>query len=827
MMLLNKKGFTLVELIVVITILSILWTIAFVSFQGYGIWARNNVKIQDLRTMETALELFKLERGIYPDPTDAFDVTYQGWLAWKQWKFWEQTRTNVSRLPKVSLDPSTGTEYAYSITNSRTEFQLWALWEPSVFGQRNPQIFTSVYAADQPAIALTIWNYNGKVLSVRWNDSATNSTITDYILAVPSIMTRDDTQRDLDQIYRTNLVYDQASNLPSTYVWTWWKTDGWFDYNPTPFVLFEWDLSVLGDKTERVKLALKTKASYEWTTLENHSNYQELQNIDVDVASEFADIENITQEELEALGVSVQAQASNLIVWIVSNEVWWIRSPWLTKDVLSDMWENTGGNDWDWWVIDEETASVWAYCDDLTSEWVINLNNAYGGVSWIHDQAWWCSMTTLDSNGYSYGFYEGLTDIIPETWYLQNLTTLYFEPNCFETYNVTEGIKNLSHLTELLLWQYSWYCNWHISFNVSQEIWSLPLLNSLALMDTDITSIPSIVSSAGNLNYLHLASNPLLTSIDNIWILTSLTELTINDNPWINSIPSWIWTLWNLSTLTLSRNDLSNLPLEISNLNNLTELYLHWNSWLWNLSRSFDKNAAQYCDAVWPNGEEICIEWNGTTIDITVSVWGGDSWKDIDTHCSQDDIPLWWHTWAWCNSTLWTGMTYEWPCYDYAWNDANTTTCHGFSDLDTVYSPTHGVGNIWWKLYDYPNLLSACPMGWHVPTLQEWVDVEHALGHTNATPSFSNTSNALGWQGHESLNASNNIVNALLLPLSWKYNSDGNVYWNRWDMVDIWSISNIMEWYRHTLSLRYNQPDFIHNYDNGEPLFMPVRCVKD
>jgi len=32
----NKKAFTLVELIVVITILAILWTIAFISLQGYS-----------------------------------------------------------------------------------------------------------------------------------------------------------------------------------------------------------------------------------------------------------------------------------------------------------------------------------------------------------------------------------------------------------------------------------------------------------------------------------------------------------------------------------------------------------------------------------------------------------------------------------------------------------------------------------------------------------------------------------------------------------------------------------------------------------------------
>jgi len=44
----NKKGFTLVELIVVITILAVLGTIAFLSLQGYSKKSRNSVRSIDI-----------------------------------------------------------------------------------------------------------------------------------------------------------------------------------------------------------------------------------------------------------------------------------------------------------------------------------------------------------------------------------------------------------------------------------------------------------------------------------------------------------------------------------------------------------------------------------------------------------------------------------------------------------------------------------------------------------------------------------------------------------------------------------------------------------
>lgn len=54
----KKYAFTLVELIVVITILAVLWTIAFISMQWYAQRAKNSKIVQDIKTLSSAVEIW-------------------------------------------------------------------------------------------------------------------------------------------------------------------------------------------------------------------------------------------------------------------------------------------------------------------------------------------------------------------------------------------------------------------------------------------------------------------------------------------------------------------------------------------------------------------------------------------------------------------------------------------------------------------------------------------------------------------------------------------------------------------------------------------------
>ena len=78
-MIIQKKGFTLVELIVVITILAILGTIAFISLQGYSQDA-NNAKIRsDVKNLTTIVEV-NLSKWIDIDDLVLNDKTSINWV---------------------------------------------------------------------------------------------------------------------------------------------------------------------------------------------------------------------------------------------------------------------------------------------------------------------------------------------------------------------------------------------------------------------------------------------------------------------------------------------------------------------------------------------------------------------------------------------------------------------------------------------------------------------------------------------------------------------------------------------------------------------------
>ncbi len=63
----NEKGFTLVELMIVVAIIGILAAIAIPQFAKYRARAQNSAALSDLRNMRTDLEGFYAEWQAYPN----------------------------------------------------------------------------------------------------------------------------------------------------------------------------------------------------------------------------------------------------------------------------------------------------------------------------------------------------------------------------------------------------------------------------------------------------------------------------------------------------------------------------------------------------------------------------------------------------------------------------------------------------------------------------------------------------------------------------------------------------------------------------------------
>jgi prepilin-type N-terminal cleavage/methylation domain-containing protein len=260
----NKKAFTLVELIVVITILAILWTIAFISLQWYSASARDSTRTTDLSLIKKSFEIYHINEWGYPDTTDWEEVTYSWAKIWTQWTFWKTTYRSVKRLSNIPLDPLTKEKYVYSITSNKQEYQLAAISEAGENVAINNGLNT--YANKESVMLKVVWNYNGSILTV-------NTWSIYYALAVPSLITS--TWWTLEYIIENwYLAFNWSKNLPYQYANNWykkiWETWGLNLVNSNKLVVYELDSNSWENydyEEERTKLVENLQKAYTGTVI--------------------------------------------------------------------------------------------------------------------------------------------------------------------------------------------------------------------------------------------------------------------------------------------------------------------------------------------------------------------------------------------------------------------------------------------------------------------------------------------------------------------------------------------------------------------------------
>ncbi|NUJ97723.1 prepilin-type N-terminal cleavage/methylation domain-containing protein [Candidatus Gracilibacteria bacterium] len=278
----DKIGFTLVELIVTIVILTILGAIAFTSIQGYGKNARDSVRTSDINNIKKNLELFKTEKSFFPLPTNPRDIIFTGATIWKEGTFGEQTRAIAGRINEVPLDPLTKNEYTYSVLTNLLEYQIGFAVENGGFSFLNASFGTNGL---RTAIVGT---YNAKAL-------LTSTGGKDYILSSPSIITSDASETDFfDIIGNKKLAYNGYQNLPSSYNINNSNLSKVFDFYEGLAVftdedneLFIGNFQDLKNQDTRLGFYKKLSDRYNQSTLEGQEDY-------IDFSLVYADIYNPT-----------------------------------------------------------------------------------------------------------------------------------------------------------------------------------------------------------------------------------------------------------------------------------------------------------------------------------------------------------------------------------------------------------------------------------------------------------------------------------------------------------------------------------------------------
>ena len=166
----TTKWFTLVELIVVITILSILWAIAYIALNWVSWEVQNTAKKKSLNEISKQLDIRSINHWL-PNPVDA------EWNKTEHWVIWYLTNKNSLWVQNLDSDENwistvLWQKIFYTTDATWTYYALWILWQaiyaynpimPSANADEwKLAIIETNYPVDKNKFSL-LWVYNKEI----------------------------------------------------------------------------------------------------------------------------------------------------------------------------------------------------------------------------------------------------------------------------------------------------------------------------------------------------------------------------------------------------------------------------------------------------------------------------------------------------------------------------------------------------------------------------------------------------------------------------------------------------------------------------------------
>ncbi len=610
----SSKWFTLVELIVTITIIAILGTIAFISLQSYTKSARDAVRISDVWTIKSWFELWYVFLWQYPEPDDPVDVIHSWAIVFTQWEFWKQSVNRVKEITKAPVDPLYKNYYTYSISKNKNEYELWIALEDQTVGF-TPSLLSMTYAADWMKTYIT-WKYN-------WVGIKTSNWATDYVVALPSLIANDLTSSDLQTLLqwrKLSFMWDEC--LPYSYnqISTCWTYINWNN-----ILVFEWDFDTLSSSWWlRVNLWKNIQNAYLWSDIVNYQNIQAL-----------------TSTTILTSNPSVEAQSvsDDTYVYALKWEIkdsWWFSSGWSTSswyDTIfswsspyTTLWE-TNTCAWGPMIVDK---APW----DEATMWVVPINTVYVLSAWTYTLSAQIVMSDCSAI-----IWVGTVLLQSSTWLPNWMISIQSKQNVI--------IDNLT-----IDWEnYSWWTHTRNSHWIDTEATSSTISNIIAYNNSyywiNIDDSANVIVK----NY---------TTFDNTrhWVYLNNWDWAILHNiKTYNNNLRWVsldnWSDWNSFQNVVSYNN-AEYWFSIANSNNNSinnsAAFNNWHYWVrinpW--SNNFINNFIAYKNAghefvlntAWNHINSVWAYW-ATSNQWIYSGWATDYYGDVRNQAAVANLAIW------------------------------------------------------------------------------------------------------------------------------------------------------------------------------------------
>mgnify|MGYP001942307539 CR=1 FL=1 len=450
------EAFSLIELIVVITILAILWSIAFFGVSWFLKKSRDVSRFENLNRIDFWIEVFVTKSWFYPQPDNVSNITFSWATLWSQWTFWDTVRRLVWILSEKPTDLVSWNEYAYSLANDRKQYELWTVLESDDIMLNS---FTNKANASWniPVRSLVVWNYN-------WLSLSTSTGWLIYVLALPTILSYDTTETDIIKLIdKKTLAYKWYWNIASSYDWTVFKIDWWFDYDPSIFVLYWWTYdNLINNESEWIQLLNNIQSSYSWTILEESPIFDSILWVEIDLLNPSKIVREIAYDLVNnQLDLDLPLELTSWPNWLtydLSNSLLDNDTRSIAQDTSSNMWFATKNGVstfiWNTW---------WSYAE---ADWLVNKDvrtvlQASAWEMWFATNKWISTLsgsvwTTYNKSDWLID--NDVVDLIQDSswnfWFATKKWVSKYDGSSWHDYTTADGIANkiVTWITQSVWW---------------------------------------------------------------------------------------------------------------------------------------------------------------------------------------------------------------------------------------------------------------------------------------------------------------------------------------------------------------------------------------